>query len=399
MESLIELMRLPVQRRLLLASLPADFADWLDYVAIIAVIVYTWGHGPVALAALAVTLTLPYVLIGPVLATWVDRTEIRRVLLLSNLGRGVLTLGLAAVPNLELLLVVVFLRAVVDSAFTPAKQAAIQLATPGPLLMAANGLHQGVNQTSKILGPAVGGLLIAAMPAQGVFVINAVLSLVAFAVLLGLRLPERALPAELHENFWQRLTGGIAEFARNGKLLVVLAFAASAHFIWFLYDTQFAFLNELLGYDATVFGISIAASGAGGVLGAVLAGSVKRMPPLLMMALPAVLSGTVTIGLALAAQAGWSVPLPAYLATMAVLGGTTIFMLVPYRAVVQAETPPDRIARVSAAGEAVMIVAMMAAPFIGSLIATGWGIPAPFLTGGVLLALLGIAGLGFALRR
>ncbi len=399
MDSLISLLKLPVQRRLLLASLPADFADWLDYVAIIAVIVYVWGHGPLALAALSVTLTLPYVLVGPLLATWVDRTEIRPVLLLSNLGRGVLTLGLAVAPSLEVLLAVVFARAVVDSAFTPAKQAAIQLATPAPLLMAANGLHQGVNQTSKILGPALGGLLIAAIPAQGVFLVNAALSLGAFAVLLGLKLPERATPTDLHESFWKRLTGGVAEFGGNAKLLVVLVFAASAHFIWFLYDTQFAFLNELFGFDATVFGISIAASGAGGVLGAVLAGSVKGVRPLLMMALPAMISGSATILLALAAIWGWTVPLPVYLATFAILGGTTIFMLVPYRAVIQAETPPDRIARVSAAGEAVMIVAMMAAPFLGSLISAGWGVPAPFLAGGVLLALLGLAGLGFALRR
>jgi len=399
MDALISLLKLPVQRRLLLASLPADFADWLDYVAIIAVIVYTWGQGPMALAALSITLTLPYVLVGPLLATWVDRTEIKRVLLLSNLGRGVLTLVLAFVPNFALLLVVVALRAVVDSAFTPAKQAAIQMATPEPMLMAANGLHQGVNQTSKIIGPALGGLLIAVMPAQGVFLINAALSFIAVGVLLGLRLPERELAAEVHENFWQRLTGGIVEFFRNGKLLGVLAFAASAHFIWFLYDTQIAFLNDKFGYDTTVFGISVAASGVGGVLGAALAGSTRGMTPLLMMGLPALLSGVVTIGLGAAAAADWHVPLPLYLATFAVMGGTTIFMLVPYRTVVQTETPPDRIARVTAAGEAVMIVAMMAAPFLGGLITAGWGVPAPFLTGGVLLSLLGLIGLAFALRR
>jgi len=399
MDSLISLLKLPVQRRLLLASLPADFADWLDYVAIIAVIVYTWGHGPLALAALSITLTLPYVLVGPLLATWVDRTEIKRVLLLSNLGRGVLTLGLAVVPSFELLLAVLALRAVVDSAFTPAKQAAIQLATPAPLLMAANGLHQGVNQTSKIAGPALGGLLIAVMPAQGVFLINAALSFIAVAVLLGLRLPESAPTADRHENFWQSLSGGIVLFLANRRLLTVLVFAASAHFIWFLYDTQIAFLNDAFGYDTTVFGLSIAASGVGGVLGAVLAGSAKGMRPLAMMGLPALLSGVVTIGLGAAAVAGWQIPLPLYLVTFAVMGGTTIFMLVPYRAVIQSESPPDRIARVTAAGEAVMIVAMMSAPVIGGLITATWGISAPFLVGGVLLAMLGLAGLAFAVRR
>jgi predicted MFS family arabinose efflux permease len=397
-KSLIALLELPTQRRLLLATIPADFADWLDYVAIISLIVFAWGQGPIALAALSLTLTLPYVLVGPILASWVDRTDIRLVLLLSNLGRGLLTLGLAFAPGFEVLLVLVAFRAIVDSAFTPAKQAAIQLATPKDLLMPANGLHQGVNQTSKILGPALGGLLMALVQPQSVFLINALLSLVAFAVLLGLKLPARTIPTETHEKFWARLTGGISEFRRNGRLATALIFAAAAHFIWFLYDTQIAFLNERLGYDTAVFGISIAASGLGGVICAVLAGGLK-IEPRLLMALSALLSGPVTAALALAVVFSWPVPLPLYLATMALLGGSGVLMMVPYRAVVQKETPPDRIARVSAAGEAVTITAMMAAPFFGSLITAAWGVPAPFLIGGVMLLLLGLAGLAIALRR
>ena len=78
---------------------------------------------------------------------------------------------------------------------------------------------------------------------------------------------------------------------------------------------------------------------------------------------------------------------------MAVMGGTTVFMMVPYRAVLQRETPPDRIARVVAAGEAIMIAALMTAPFLGSVINAVAGVGAPFFVGGALLILIGIAGL------
>lgn len=394
-----EILRIPAQRRLLFAAIPADFADWFDYVAVVALIAYVWGHGPVALAFLALALSLPYVLIGPFLAAWVDRAELKQVLLFSNLGRGVLTFALVLAPNVEVLLLIILVRGIVDSAFTPARQSAIQLITPEPLLMAANGLHQGINQASKIVGPAFGGLLLALMPAQGVFVVNGFLSLVAFVILLGLKLPARAHVGHDAEPFLARVSGGITEFGRNRLLLAVLIFASAANFIFFLYDTQIVLLTSRLGYDATAFGLTVTASGIGGVIGAFLAGLTKPKHPLVLMALPALVSGPVTIAVALAAAWSVAVPFPLFCLAMAVMGGTTVFMLVPYRAVIQAETPPDRIARVTAAGEAAMISAMMAAPFLGSLVNAAFGVAAPFILGGVLITVLGLGALAFALRR
>lgn len=395
-----DILSIPVQRRLLLAAIPADFADWFDYVAVVALIAYVWGEGPVALGFLALAFALPYVIAGPLLATWVDRADLKRVLLLSNLGRGVLTFALALAPNVEVLLLIVLLRGIVDSAFTPARQSTIQLITPEPLLMAANGLHQGINQTSKILAPALGGLLLALMPAQGVFLINGLLSIVAFLILLGLRLPARAhIVHDVEEPFLARVSGGIAEFGRNRLLLAVLIFASAANFTFFLYDTQIALLTSQLGYDVAAFGLTITASGIGGVSAAFLAGLMKPTRPLVLMALAALVSGPVTIATALAAIWGVAIPFPLFCLVMAVMGGSTVFMLVPYRAVIQSETPPDRIARVTSAGEASMTVAMMSAPLLGSLIVTRFGVPAPFIVGGGLIILLGLGALVFALRR
>ncbi len=303
-------------------------------------------------------------------------------------------------PNVEILLLIVLVRGVVDSAFTPARQSAIQLTTPEPLLMAANGLHQGINQASKIVAPACGGLLLALIPAQGVFAINGVLSLAAFLILLRLRLPPRAhVEHDAEEPFLVRVAGGITEFGRNRLLLAVLIFVSAANFTFFLYDTQIALLTSQLGYDATAFGLTITASGIGGIIGASLAGLMRPNRPLLLMALSALVSGPVTVATALAAAWGVAIPFPLFCLVMAVMGGTTVFMLVPYRSVIQSETPPDRIARVTSAGEAAMTTAMMSAPLLGSLIVTGFGVPAPFIVGGGLIILLGLGALAFALAR
>ena len=108
------------------------------------------------------------------------------------------------------------------------------------------------------------------------------------------------------------------------------------------------------------------------------------------MALGAIVSAPVTAGLGLVALGGEGVPAWAFLTAMALMGGSTAFMLVPYRTIIQEEAPPDRIARVFAAGEAVTMAVMLSAPFIGSAIAAAYGTAVAFLCGGVMLVGLGL---------
>lgn len=383
------LLKLPVPRRLALASVPADFADWLDYAAVIALVVYAWGEGPLALALFALALSLPYVLVGPFVAVFVDRAPIRTVLVLSNLGRGLATLSFAFTGDTLVLLALVFVRGCIDSAFTPARQAAIQVSTPEHLRGVANGLHQAINQTSKIAGPAFGGLLLAVWPAQNIFILNAALSLVATLIALTVILPPRAPVTEARGKFFTESLKGISEFKRSRRLLVALIFSACAYFAFFLYDALIALLARGFGFDETAFGLAISASGFGGLLGALVAGRMAGKRPMLTMSLAAVISGLTTVAVAMSGIMGWTVQLPAFLLVLCFMGGATAFMLVPYRTIVQTDAPPDRIARVFAAGEAVITMTMLLAPLIGSAIASQWGTPTAFLAGGVLLLVLG----------
>jgi predicted MFS family arabinose efflux permease len=384
-------------RRLALAAIPADFADWLDYTAIIALFVYVWHEGPLTLALYAVTASVPYALLGPILAVFTDRMNLRLVLVLSNLGRAIAIAALIVAPNAIVALVIILIRSSVDSQFTPARQAAIQATTPPELLPVANGLHHAINQTAKIAGPALGGLLLIVMPPQAVFGVNALFSLLAALMLLGISVPPRR--SEARKPFLSELGAGLGEFGRSRLLLGGLIFSSTAYFAFFLYDSLFALLAQGFGLDTTIFGLSIAASGAGGLICALIAGRLDRIPPFVMMATAAFVSGAVSIVVAALALAGYSLPAVPYLILLALLGGSTAFMIVPYRTIVQQTTPPDRIARVVAAGEAVSIVAMLSAPFIGSLIAVAYGVAAAYLTGSIVLVVLAAVTFLFLLLR
>lgn len=388
----------PLQRRLLVASIPADFADWLDYVAIVSVLIYVWHEGPLTMAFFALALTLPYVVAGPLLAAAIDRADLKHALILSNLGRAAATLGLIVAPNTAVLLLLVFVRGCIDSAFTPARQSAIQLITPPELLMSANGAHQSVNQISKIAGPATGGLLLTLLPAGGIFAVNALLSLVAAAILLGIRLPGRPRPERKALGIRHELGAGLAVFAGNCRLLAALVVSATAYFAVFLYDALLALLANGFGLDATIFGLSVAASGAGGLAGALIGGALPSTRPFVLMGLGGLIGAPISIGVGLAGLTGFAMPAWVFLAAMAVAGGSFAFMLVPYRTIVQEEAPPDRIARVFAAGEAVTMAVMLSGPFIGSAIAAAAGVGAAFVAGGVLFFLVGLGAVIYGAR-
>ena len=140
-----------------MAQIPADFADWLDFAAIGALLSFHWNAELLVFAFLAVAMGLPYILVGPFAGALADRSPIRAILIASNLGRAAATVTLAFAANWQALLLFVLLRSAVDAFFTPARQAAVQASAPPEARMAANRISHAINQAAKILAPALGG--------------------------------------------------------------------------------------------------------------------------------------------------------------------------------------------------------------------------------------------------
>ncbi len=397
MQSYGAILKIPALRRLMIASVPADLADWLDYVAIIALIVYSWNQGPLALACLTVAMSVPALLIGPFTAVWVDRSDLRWALVLSNTGRALTTFALIFAPGIWVLIPIVFVRGIVDSAFTPARQATLQAVTPAGLAAPANGMLFAINQTTKIAGPALGGAILVLASPQMVFALNTAMSLLAAAILWFIAVPAR-VPVE-RRSILAEAPEGLREFIRNPALRRVLIFLGACWGFVFLYDTLLSVMVKGFGYGADIFGYLIACAGIGGVLGALTAGIVPMRRDLPWMGLGALVGGPFTALVGIWALTGFVPPVWLYLGITLIKGFAVGFMLVPYRTTIQRETPPDRIARVFAAAEAITIVVILVSPFLGSLIASWLGVGATFVVGGAGLTLVGIIALAFGLRH
>lgn len=386
----------PELKKLLWAQGPADLADWLDFVAIGALLAFVWSVEPRVFALLAVAMGLPYALVGPLAGVYVDRLPLRMVMIVSNLARALSTLAMAFAPNWPALLVLVFARSCVDSAFTPAKQAAIQALGTDHNLMRANGLSMAINQASKIVAPALGGLALTIWEPDQVFMVNAVVSLVAVAFLLSMATIERDIAAsDRQPAMGTALAEGWQEIRRKPALRLAIALMALGFFAMFFYDTLIAPFVKQMGFDERDLGFTLTSVGAGGVLGALLMSRLKEQKgALLWVVLGASLSGATIVVLGTSEIAGWPLGAPALYASFALVGLATSATVVPLRTIIQSETTPERMARVSSLSEAINTGALVTSPFAGAALAELWSLGAAFIVGGCVLfgsALLAIA--------
>ncbi|MFQ6546312.1 MFS transporter [Aestuariibius sp. 2305UL40-4] len=378
-------------RRLLTTQIPADFADWLHFVAIGALLAFTWQVEPIVFALLAVAMGLPYILVGPLAAYWIDRSGIRGVLIGSNLARALAIAAFTLAESWPVLLALVFLASSIDAAFTPAKQAAIQAATTPEDRMAANSISHAINQASKIVAPALGGALLIAFQPQQVFLLNAAISGLAAALLMRLPVIERPAPED-DGGPLAGLRAGWDEAMGKPRLKAALGLMAAGYFAMFFYDTLIAPLTRDLGFDPQTLGLALAAVGAGGVLGA---GTLSLRPterPFRLISISALVGGLCAACLGLA-EAREGLPLAAFLGLFFAIGIASAATVVPIRTVLQSETRPDRMARVTALSEAANTSALLIAPFLGAALAAATTIGSAFVAGGAILLLIALAAL------
>ncbi len=385
-------------RKLLAAQIPSDFADWLDVVAISALLAFVWQVDTYVFALLAVAMGLPYLLVGPIAGALVDRFDTRLILILANLGRGLAAGSFFLASDWPMLLALIALRSAVDTFYTPANQSALQALSRPETRIRANALSHGINQASKILAPSIGGAMLIWVAPQTVFLANAGVSLLAAALLL--RLPK--LPAVASgtgaPGFWAGLRLGPALLRKSAILRAVLFMMAAGYFAMFFYDNLIAPLTRDLGFTQTHLGLSLAAVGAGGVLCAALLARFDDVPqPFFLVAAAALIGGTFVILLGLAEITKTALALPAFLTVFFVLGVTTAMMVVPFRAVIQNNTDASTIGQITALSEAANTLALLTAPFIGAWLASTTTIGAAFVLGGGVM--LGVSIRAFALRR
>lgn len=241
--------------------------------------VYEQTGSATSVAMLGFAAFLPMILISPFAGVWIDRFDRRKILILSDLGAGLMTvamLGLAATDQLQIwhLYLAEGLAGGFEAFQYPAYSAVISTLLPKEQYGRANGLRSLATFGSQVLAPALGGFCLAWIGLSGVMTIDVFTFLAAIGTLLLIHVP----PVLQDENapapqaaLRQELRIGFRVIWQHKGLATLVGISVLIHFFAALtwLSIMPAMILARTGHDELALAGVQSAMGIGGVLGSV----------------------------------------------------------------------------------------------------------------------------------
>jgi MFS family permease len=304
-----------------------------------------------------------------------DRFNRKRVMIASDLAGAACFLALAFVHEPVLLLALGFVAAVVEAPFWSASAAAVPNLVAKEDLAWANGLLQVGGNAGIMLGPALGGVLLAAIGPGMVFGANAfsfVVSAAIIATVYGRFAEDRTEHGDEHRGF----RAGFVFIARDRVLrTIVLAWVALVFGIGLAMVADVP-LAELFGSGSTGYGLMIGAFGAGSVIGSFAGRKLHERNEARVLILGTIVMGATTAGIALSP---W---FPPVLALLLVCGAADAVIMIADRSIQQRRTPDAVRSRVVGASEAMIDIALSIGFVLGGPVVAALGPRATYAIGG-----------------
>jgi predicted MFS family arabinose efflux permease len=182
-------------RRLWTGQVVSEVGDWLNNIAVLALVIQLAGARGVGLAVAlyAIARHLPLFLFGPFAGVVVDRVNRRRVMIAADLARAVLALGFLLAARLSSLAFIYAVGAAlfsVSAFFNSAKRASIPNLVEGTdELLAANSLSASTTAATIAVGSALGGVVATALGRDTVFILNALTFIASAEMIRRIRRP------------------------------------------------------------------------------------------------------------------------------------------------------------------------------------------------------------------
>ena len=218
---------------------------------------------------------IPTLVITPFAGVLVDRMDRRKILLISQTGSlvqsavlAVLTLS-GLVTVMQIIVLQVF-QGIINSFDTPARQAFVsEMVADREHLPNAIALNSSMVNGSRVIGPSIGGLLIAAVGEGWCFAVDAVSYLAVIASLLAMRVEPRPRHGAGDTHLLEELRHGWDYVLHSVPIRSVLILVAIVSVTGTPYTVLMpAFAAQVLRGGPNTLGILMAATGVGALSGA-----------------------------------------------------------------------------------------------------------------------------------
>ena len=253
------------------ASTTSNFGTYITTIALQVLVVVHMGGSAVDVGWVSASRWLPYVLLGLLAGVLVDRFHRKTVLVVTDIGRGILfvfifLLAVTGVLSIAWLLILLVLFGAMSLFNDVAHRSFVPQLVPRPLLTRAYARLEQSAAVAETSGPAIGGGLVSWIGAPFALLVDALSYLFSGALMATIKYQ----PSEKVKvgPLGQQIKEGLQWVYQHPYLRTL---ALNTH-VWFLFHSMtmtvlVSFFLMELGFDASHLGFVLAAAGVGALAG------------------------------------------------------------------------------------------------------------------------------------
>lgn len=384
-----DVLQSPSVRRLWAAQIVSIFGDFLAIFAVYSVVTFKLHGTATDVSLILVSYLLPLAIISPIAGVFVDRWDVKRTMITSDLIRGVLALMLPFVTNLNGIYLIFLALSAVSSFFMPAQSITIRTIVPQAGLMSANALMAQAVQVMQILSPFLAGAMVAFLGANWCFWFDAFSFVFSAGMVFTIVIDHKPTPGQNNvRSIVSSMMEGMKFILTHGAVSFVIISMTAGMFAIRCFGALIAvYVRDVLASSSLLFGALSSLVGVGMITGTQLINKFGRE----RSKNHTVVVGLLGIGLAILEVAAFT-NIAATVVGMLCVGFCVAFIMIPAQTLLQQETPKAMLGRVSSSMMSVLSLAQVLAMIVAGPVAQTIGIRNLYFASGVLLLLIGGTG-------
>jgi len=261
-----------------LSNLCNASANWFQQITV-PWVVWEISHSPFLAVVAGGVRSLPFLIIGPFAGVLADRLDRRKMVLVVqtclaavvfSFAVGVQKGYVSGNTGVFYAILFTFIAGMLHALISPVRQAMVRNTVPRQDLWNAIALNSVSGNVARIVGPGLGGVLIAWLGPSVNFFIEGGLYVLMVLVVVPIRLPYREEITTKRSSVMANLRQGFGYVVSERRILHLLLISCiPALFIAPIIQLMPVIADDVLGHGSEVFGFLVLAMGIGGILATV----------------------------------------------------------------------------------------------------------------------------------
>lgn len=268
-------------RNLWMSTVTASAAQWIQQVTV-GWVAYEMTGSPLFVGMANGLRSLPLLVLGPLGGVAADRVERKKLMMSTQICLIITSVIFALLlatghANIWLLFLFTFTTGIAWAFNMPVRQSVVSNVVPREDLMNAVALNSAGNNVTRILGPSIGGLLIAYLGSANNFFLQSAIYVIVTLLILRLRIPAQVKRQET-ASVLADLREGIKYTWRHPTLRPQMILALVPMLIAFPMNSLLPiFAGDVLEVGVGGYGLMMGAPGIGAVIGTLTVASIRNV--------------------------------------------------------------------------------------------------------------------------